>query len=116
MSAMAQRVEILLTDDLNGEQATQTVRFALDGRELEIDLSDKNAAMLRKAFEPYVAAGRRLGARTGTSRRTTVSAGTSGMTKAELANVRAWARSNGYEVSDRGRVKGEILNAYHAAQ
>lgn len=113
---MAQRVETLLTDDLGGGQASQTVRFALDGRDLEIDLNDKNAAKLRKAFEPYVAAGRRLGTRTGTSRRTAVSAGTSGMSKEELANVRAWARSNGYEVSDRGRVKGEILNAYHAAR
>ena len=112
---MAQRVEILLTDDLDGGQASQTVRFALDGRDLEIDLNDKNAAKLRKALEPYVASGRRLGARTGTTRRTAVSAGTSGITKDELANVRAWARSNGYEVSDRGRVKGEILNAYHAA-
>ena len=112
---MAQRVEILLIDDLDGGQASQTVRFALDGRALEIDLSDTNATRLRKAFEPYVSAGRRLGARTGTSRRTAVSAGTSGMTKAELANVRAWARSNGYEISERGRVKGALLDAYHAA-
>jgi hypothetical protein len=79
---MAQRVEILLTDDLDGGQASQTVRFALDGRDLEIDLNDKNAAKLRKAFEPFVVSGRRLGARSGTSRRTATSAGTSGMTSA----------------------------------
>lgn len=112
---MAQRVEIRITDDLDGGAASQTVRFSLDGRDLEIDLSDRNAAKLRKALGPYIASARRLGARTGTTRRTSVSAGTSGMSKDELANVRAWARTNGYDISDRGRVKGEILAAYHAA-
>ena len=57
---MAKRVEILLTDDLNGGEATQTVRFALDGRDLEIDLTDENAIRLRKALLPYIAAGRRV--------------------------------------------------------
>ena len=110
---MAQRVEILVTDDLDGSKATHTVRFALDGRELEIDLNDKNAGKLRKVLHPYVNAGRRLGSRTGTTRRTTVSAGSSGMTKEELANIRGWAKENGYEVSDKGRVKGDVLAAYH---
>ena len=112
---MAQRTEIQLIDDLDGTAATQTVRFTLDGRELEIDLSDKNAAMLRKALDPYMAAGRRLGSQTGTSRRRNVAGGASGMTKEELANVRNWARSNGYEVADRGRIKTDIVEAYHAA-
>ena len=66
---MAQRVETQLVDDVDGSAATQTVRFALDGREYEIDLSDMNAAKLRKALHPYAAAGRRLGARTSTSAR-----------------------------------------------
>jgi hypothetical protein len=112
---MAQRVETQLVDDVDGTSATQTVRFALDGREYEIDLNDKNAASLRRALHPYAAAGRRLGSSTGTSRRRTLSAGTSGMTSQELANVRGWARSNGYDVSDRGRIKGAIVAAYHAA-
>ncbi|MET0886594.1 MAG: Lsr2 family protein [Mycetocola sp.] len=112
---MAQRTEIRLIDDVDGTAATQTVQFALDGRDLEIDLNDKNAAKLRKAFDPYVGAARRLGSRTGTSRRRTLTASSSGMTKEELANVRAWARSNGYEVADRGRIKHDIIEAYHAA-
>jgi hypothetical protein len=113
---MAQRVEIQLIDDLDGSAATQTVRFALDGRDLEIELNDKNAAKLRKAFDPYVRGGRLLGARTGISRRTRVAAGTSGMSKEELANVRAWARSNGHAVAERGRIKRDVLDAYHAAR
>jgi len=112
---MSQRTEIQLIDDLDGTVATQTVRFKLDGRELEIDLSDKNAARLRKALDPYVAAGRRLGSQTGTSRRLTVAGGASGMTKEEVADVRSWARSNGYEVADRGRITADIVEAYHAA-
>jgi hypothetical protein len=113
---MAQRVEIQLIDDVDGTAATQTVRFALNGRELEIDLNDKNASKLRKALDPYVGAARRLGSATGTSRRRTLAASSSGMTKQELGNVRAWARSNGYEVADRGRIKSDIIEAYHAAQ
>lgn len=68
---MAQRVEMQLVDDVDGTSATQTVRFALDGREYEIDLNDMNAARLRKTLHPYAVAGRRLGTRTGTSRRRT---------------------------------------------
>jgi hypothetical protein len=116
MLVMARRVQIRMTDDLDGAEATQTVRFALDGRELEIDLSDQNAARLRKAFLPYISAGRRLGARTGTSRYTRLPSDSPGKTTAELARVRAWARENGYAVSDRGRVKGDVLDAYHAAR
>ena len=115
---MGQRVEILLTDDLDGREATQTVRFSLDGRDFEIDLNDQNAARFRKVFLPYIAAGRRLGGRAGTSGGATRSAGRTRSTvgsRGELAQVRAWARANGYEVSDRGRVKGDVLDAYHAA-
>jgi len=112
---MAQRVEMQLVDDVDGTSATQTVRFALDGRDYEIDLNDINAAKLRKALHPYAAAGRRLGAGSGTLRRRRLTAGAYGMTKEEMANVRGWARSNGYQVSDRGRIKGEVVAAYHAA-
>ena len=57
---MAKRVKIMLTDDIDGGEATQTVRFALDGRELEIDLTDENAIKLRKTLLPYISAGRRV--------------------------------------------------------
>ena len=91
------------------------MRFALDGREYEIDLNDMNDAKLRKTLHPYAVAGRRLGRPHRHVTATHKSAGGSGMTNEELANVRGWARSNGYEVSDRGRIKGDVVAAYHAA-
>ncbi|HEX5087944.1 MAG TPA: Lsr2 family protein [Nocardioides sp.] len=57
---MAKRVKIIMTDDIDGGEATQTVRFGLDGREMEIDLTDENAIKLRKALLPYISAGRRV--------------------------------------------------------
>ena len=102
------------TDDLDGaviEDGTGgTVRFGLDGREWEIDLSDGNRKELEKALKPYIEAGRSR-----SSRRS--SGGTrSTANKEELAALRSWAKENGYEVSDRGRVSGEIREAYAAAQ
>lgn len=102
------------TDDLDGavieDGAGGTVRFGLDGREWEIDLSDGNRKALEKALKPYIEAGRSR-----SSRRS--SGGTrSTANKEELAALRSWAKENGYEVADRGRVSGEIRDAYAAAQ
>jgi hypothetical protein len=105
---MAQRVHIVLEDDLDGSEANETVMFGLDGSSYEIDLSDKNAAKLRELLAKYVGAGRRSSARgRKTSRRS--SGGTS------AADVREWARSHGHEVSERGRVSADIRAAYDAA-
>lgn len=103
---MAQRVEILLIDDIDETPADEKVRFALDGNNYEIDLSSENAAKLREALAPYVAAGRRA---SGRRPRTTTSSGTS------ATEIRAWATSNGYEISARGRVPSHIRRAYEAA-
>jgi len=105
---MAQRVHIVLEDDIDGGDATETVLFGVDGINYEIDLSDKNAAKLRDSLAKYIASARRSSPRARrTSRR-----GTSGPTTAQ---VRDWARSNGYQVSDRGRISAEIRAAYEAA-
>ncbi len=112
---MTKRVTILLTDDLDGGEATQTVRFALDGRELEIDLTDENAIKLRKTLLPFIAAGRRSGNRIDGSQPSRARANTSSKIRDDLTDVRSWAKANGYDVSDRGRVKGDILEAYLAA-
>jgi hypothetical protein len=58
---MAQRIVTELTDDTDGKPADETVTFGLDGREYEIDLTKKNAAALRKAFDAYVKNGQLLG-------------------------------------------------------
>ena len=107
---MAQKVKIILVDDLDGGSADETVRFALDGSQYEIDLSKDNAKNLRDALKAYVDAGRKVGGRTGRPR----SAGSARSN--EAAQIREWARKNGYTVSERGRVNSEIIEAYRAAQ
>ena len=105
---MAQKVHIVLVDDLDGSDATETVSFGLDGTSYEIDLNDKNAATLREALSGYVGHARKV---TSTSRRRK-SASTSGPGASE---IRDWAKANGMKVSDRGRVSAEVRQAYDAA-
>ena len=111
---MAQKVQTLLIDDLDGGEAESTVRFGLDGAEYEIDLSAKNAEALRKALASYIDAARRASgaaarrpARNG--RRATSTGG-----PASTA-VREWAKSQGIEVKDRGRVPAELVVKFQAA-
>ncbi|MEP9384990.1 Lsr2 family protein [Nocardioides sp. KR10-350] len=108
---MAQKVQIILEDDLDGSEATETVSFALDGTSYEIDLNDANAAKLRDALAVYIGHARKAsssGRRGG--RRTSPSAG-----GASPKEVREWARDNGYTVPDRGRIPAEVKSAYDAA-
>ena len=109
---MAQSVQIILEDDLEGGPADETVQFGLDGRQYEIDLSTANAEKLREALRPYAAAGRRAQSK---STRTTGPSSSSGGNP-ETAKIRAWAKENGYEVSDRGRIHQSVKDAYYAAQ
>ena len=106
---MAQKVNIVLVDDIDGSDASETVSFGLDGTSYEIDLNDKNAAALRDALSAYVGHARKVTASRGRRRAAT----TSGPSAREL---RDWARSNGYEVSDRGRVPAEVREAFDAAR
>ena len=113
---MAQRVNIVLEDDLDGSPADETVTFALDGVTYEIDLSDSNAGKLRDALAPYVGHARRSSGRRSSGRRAAAasssrSQGSRG-TKRDLADVREWARRNGHKVSDRGRISAEVQAAY----
>ncbi|GAA1110579.1 Lsr2 family protein [Arthrobacter flavus] len=105
---MAQKVKILLIDDLDGGEADETVRFGLDGVQYEIDLSKSHAKELRAAMSNYVAGARR-------STQVKTRATTPGRNQ-EAAQVREWARANGHNVSARGRVNSEIVEAYRAAQ
>lgn len=107
---MAQRVQVILEDDIDGGEASETVTFGLDGVTYEIDLSDDNAAALRDAVAPYIGAGRRV-----SGRRSTTSASSSRSNSTELARIREWARANGHEVSDRGRISQKVRDAYAKA-
>ena len=108
---MAQRVSIVLEDDIDGSVADETVTFALDGVTYEIDLNGKNAAALRDALAPYVGHARRAAGRRTAGR----PAGGRSSGKRDLADVRDWARSNGHKVSDRGRISAEVQAAYDKA-
>ncbi len=107
---MAQKVHIVLEDDLDGSDATQTVSFGLDGTTYEIDLNDKNAGALRDALANYVGHARKV---SGSRRGRRSSASTSnGHTAKE---IRDWARSNGHKVPDRGRIPSGVREAFEAA-
>lgn len=108
---MAQKVQVTLVDDVDGSPATETVQFALDGVSYEIDLSDAHAAALRESLAEWVSHARRSGGRRSTGRRGVRAVGG---TK-NAAEIRQWARANGFEVSERGRISAEVRAAYEAA-
>ena len=109
---MAQRVNIVLEDDLDGSPADETVTFALDGVTYEIDLTTANATALRDALAPYVGHGRRAAGRRSTATR---QAARPAAGKRDLGDVREWARKNGHKVSERGRISAEVQAAYDKA-
>lgn len=106
---MAQRVQILLEDDLDGSEATETVNFSLDGKSYEIDLSAKNSAQLRDDFAKWIGHARTVRGRG------RVVPGRSVAGRTDLNKVREWGRKNGFKVSDRGRVSAEVQEAYARA-
>ncbi|TLM75461.1 Lsr2 family protein [Pseudarthrobacter sp. NamB4] len=108
---MAQKVNIILVDDLDGGSADENVKFGLDGVNYEIDLSAANAAELRSSLERFVAAARKTsGGRTATRTKTAP-----GGRSHDSAQIRQWARENGYTVNSRGRIQAEIQEAYQKA-
>lgn len=114
---MAQRVQVVLTDDVDGGVADETVSFGLDGSAYEIDVSSTNAEKLRNAFAPYVGAGRR-GGRPGRSRGRSGSGAPQPAARRDSgdnAAIRKWAKANGHAVSERGRISQQVRDAYAAA-
>ena len=115
---MASKVEVVLLDDVDGSTAAQTVVFGLDGVAYEIDLSDTHAGELRDSLRSWIGHARRVG-RTGPARTGRGPAGRGrsgeGSEGLDLVQVRAWARENGFEISDRGRVSSQVLQAYRDA-
>ena len=113
---MAQKVQVLLVDDLDGGEAAETVSFGLDGTSYEIDLSKRNADGLRDALAKYVGSARKTGrtsTRSGGGR--SRSAGSAAIDRDQAAAIRAWAKKQGLKVSDRGRIPASIIEQYNAA-
>ncbi|MEI2733036.1 MAG: Lsr2 family protein [Dermatophilaceae bacterium] len=106
---MAQRVQILLEDDIDKSPAAETVSFGLDGVGYEIDLSASNAAKLREQLAHWVGHARSTGGRR-PRRRAAASP-----RRSNVSGVREWARANGHQVSDRGRVPASVQAAYDKA-
>lgn len=109
---MAQKQVLILEDDIQGGEATETFGFAFDGTEYEIDLNDKNAAKMRQAITFYTDHARKVG---GSGRRASSNRGRSTSTGVDNSAVRAWAASNGVELSSRGRIPAKVIEQFHAA-
>ena len=109
---MAQKIQTLFIDDLDGSAAEGTVRFGLDGAEYEIDLSAEHANALRDVLARYISAGRRSGGGARRPARSGRRASASGLNTTE---VREWAKAQGIDVKDRGRVPAELVVKFRAA-
>ncbi|SEQ81153.1 Lsr2 family protein [Arthrobacter sp. OV608] len=111
---MASKTVVILSDDLDGSEASETIRFALDNSEYEIDLNEGHANELRQALERFTNAGRRLsggrGGRASASSRKTSSQG-----GPDAKAIRQWAAQNGISVNTRGRIQAEVVEKYEAA-
>ncbi|ACZ00004.1 histone-like nucleoid-structuring protein Lsr2 [Thermomonospora curvata] len=105
---MAQKVQVLLVDDLDGGEADETVSFALDGTSYEIDLSGENAKKLRESLRPFVEHARKAG----TTRRRRSRGASS---RERSADIRAWAKARGIKVNERGRIPASVVEQYEAA-
>lgn len=121
---MARRVQVILEDDLDGTTLGEddgTISFALDGVAYEIDLTKKNSDALRKAMDKFVQAARKVGkasaggGATRQARAASNSGARTGMDREQSTAIREWAKANGKEVSDRGRIPSAIVEEYNSA-
>jgi hypothetical protein len=120
---VAQKTLVQLVDDIDGSEAEESVTFALDGTSYEIDLTNQHAAALRDALAPYVGAARKAsggasnGRRNSGGRRESGANGGSASSsdRERTATIRQWAREQGMDVNERGRVPNKIVQAYDAA-
>jgi nucleoid-associated protein Lsr2 len=106
---MAQRVEVLLEDDIDGSPADETVRFAYNGTQYEIDLSSQNAEALRSTLGKYIEHARKASAPPRQAHRAV-------RNSVDNSAVRAWAKAQGKEISERGRIPASVMKEYQAAQ
>jgi hypothetical protein len=114
---MAQKVTVELVDDLDGtaSEDISTVTFALDGVSYEIDLHHDNAGRLRNTLADFVTAGRRTGGRVKRAASVPHPGARATPDREQTRAVREWARQNGFEMSDRGRISATVLEAFETA-
>jgi hypothetical protein len=115
---MARQVITTLIDDLDGKKADRTVEFSLDGAAYTIDLSDANVGKLRKALDPYISAGTRVGRGSARGAVRHVRGGATSRpsgSRDENKLIRDWAAENGHQISERGRIPQSVTTAYRAA-
>lgn len=107
---MSQRILTILEDDIDGSEAAETVQFGLDGTTYEIDLNEVHAKSLRAALEEFVEKARKTSTKVGAKK----SGGAKKGSKRN-AEIRAWARANGHDIGERGRIPSEVTAAFEAA-
>jgi hypothetical protein len=108
---MAQKIQTLFIDDIDGGDAEGTVRFALDGNEFEIDLNGKHSNELRSTLDKYISHARRVGS----APRRSGARGVRKPSSVDTVAVRTWARQQGIEIKERGRVPANVVERYQAA-
>lgn len=104
---MAKKTVVLLEDDIDGSEASETINFALDGSEYEIDLNEAHANELRQAFERFTAVARKISGGRGRPARRSNSV--------DAKAIRLWAIDQGLQVNTRGRIQADIVEKYQAA-
>jgi nucleoid-associated protein Lsr2 len=114
---MAQKVVVELVDDLDGTASDDisTVTFGLDGVRYEIDLTEDNAERLRDALADYVGAARRTGGRIKRATSVSSSVARPSTNREQTKAVRDWARQNGFDLADRGRIPTNVVAAFDQA-
>ena len=104
---MAQKIQVLLVDDIDGSEATETVTFGVDGVSYEIDLSSGNAGKLRTELARYVEHARKSGGARPRGQRNAPS-------REQSTRIREWARAHGHKVNERGRIPANVITEYEA--
>ncbi|MGI9003797.1 MAG: histone-like nucleoid-structuring protein Lsr2 [Pseudonocardia sp.] len=107
---MATRETVTLVDDLDGSDADEQVKFVMDGRSYEIDLSAANSARLRESLAPFVSAARRAGGRRGSGRGS--ASERTAVDREQNQAIREWAQQQGMKISERGRIPATVLESY----
>ena len=112
---MVQKTQVVLVDDIDGTEAEETVTFALDGVTYEIDLTSAHASELRDALATWIGHARKTTTRSSSGNSARSGARRGGADRAQLAKIREWAKENGYQISDRGRIPGNVLQAFDSS-